>query len=160
METDLREIRRRCQARLDEIPVSARSLDGLMRDLSRSRGRPILVRAVAGIAPVMGLWIAGRALDLIVVEAETSEWHQEHIAAHELAHMLLGHEPRASDASRRLLPDIRPEMVRGVLQRAGGYDAVEEQQAEVLGTLIVSRLAHAADESPGEVLGRLERFAG
>lgn len=64
-----------------------------VRAVESFRGRAIRLWPVAIPAPLQfGLWLAGRETDYIFYEARTARVHQEHIIAHEISHMLLGHQ--------------------------------------------------------------------
>ncbi|MET7769735.1 hypothetical protein [Nocardia sp. NPDC005366] len=121
------------------------------------RGRAITVHPVdttvlagAGCGTGSGLWIAKRDADVIVYGADTTEWHAEHIVAHELGHMLLGHGPdrAAGDnapstphtlaAVAELLPSISPESIRHVLGRTD-YGSIRERDAETFADLVMLR---------------------
>jgi hypothetical protein len=59
--------------------------------------------------------------DIILEEQRTSAPHQEHIALHEIGHILCGHDDAATGLGReealRLMPSLDPDMVRRVLGR-------------------------------------------
>ncbi|WP_254189433.1 hypothetical protein [Nocardia noduli] len=116
------------------------------------RGRPITLHPVdtvdlagAGCGTGSGLWIAKQDSDVIVYGADTTEWHAEHIVAHELGHMLLGHGPDRADgatadhtlaAVTELLPSISPESIRHVLGRTD-YGSSRERDAETFADLVM-----------------------
>ena len=94
-----------------------------------------------------GLWIAKKDSDVIVYGADATEWHAEHIVAHELGHMLLGHGPapdRDADlpnaetlaAVTELLPSIAPESIRHVLGRTD-YGSMRERDAETFADMVM-----------------------
>lgn len=135
-------LRRRCEARLSELalpsPFDARAL---CASVAESRGRPIHLMPMSGGLGVCGLWVATDSSDLIFYEGTTTPPHQEHIILHELSHLLCDHYPvplADPGQARLLLPDLDPEVVRRVLGRTT-YSAVEEQEAELLATLIRQR---------------------
>ncbi|NLU71839.1 hypothetical protein HCC61_03920 [Streptomyces sp. HNM0575] len=115
-----------------------------------------------------GVWIMTRTVDFIVYEAETSKPHQDHIIAHELAHMVCGHRSGAGtpvdDGTARLLfPDLAPELVQKILGR-GNYSSVEEREAEVTASLILERInrpvlepVSAVPAEDAEAMERIER---
>jgi hypothetical protein len=140
-----RELRQRCQKIIDELELPEQfSVRDLVQSLGQRRGRPmhlIPLRLPAG-APC-GAWFSTGDFDAIFYEADTSPLHQEHIISHELGHILFGHGASATidaDIARQLLPDLDPRLVRRLLCRTT-YSAVEEQQAEIIASLI-SRSAH------------------
>lgn len=162
---ELKELRRRCEARLRELelptPFEARAFCAV---LAGRRGRPILLRPIATRSGPWGLWVAGPSADFIFYERDTSPLHQEHIILHEASHLLCGHRPvPVADAElmQLLFPDLCPETVQRVLRRAS-YSGAEEQEAELLASLILERVggtlaSTAATDDPKAVqlLGRL-----
>lgn len=122
----------------------------LCRRVAEQRGRPItLLPMHGGESGVLGLWVAAESGDMIFYEEHTTPPHQEHIILHELSHVLCQHYPAqlsTAEHMRILLPDLDPRMVRRVLGRTT-YLAVEEQEAELLATLIQQRAQREA--APG-----------
>ncbi|MFG2463452.1 CUE domain-containing protein [Streptomyces sp. NPDC048523] len=101
--------------------------------------------------------------DFIIYEARTTRAHQEHIIAHELAHILCGHQAvdnADNGVLRQLFPDIAPDVVRRVLQRTR-YSDGNEQEAEMVASLLLARGRHHVStalslQSPDdEVISRL-----
>ncbi len=90
-----------------------------------------------------GVWIATEHADLIIHESETSKSHQEHIVLHELAHMICAHvgvdSIRSEQVTGLLFPDLDPAYVRTALMRSV-YDSDQEQEAEVMATVLFDRL--------------------
>ncbi|MEU9107117.1 hypothetical protein AB0D54_22740 [Streptomyces xanthophaeus] len=160
-------------------------VERLCGSISEQRGRPLhllpLPEAVGAEAGVCGLWLGLGDADIVFYEAATSRVHQTHIILHELAHMLLDHG-RLGDGSGSgsedgggsglavlagLFPDLDPSMVNRMLARGRtDYSAVEEQQAELLATLISSHRPTVAVAERGAspraagVLGRLGETLG
>ncbi|MGW7140240.1 hypothetical protein [Streptomyces xanthophaeus] len=158
-------------------------VERLCASISEQRGRPLhllpLPEAVGAEAGVCGLWLGLGDADIVFYEAATSRVHQTHIILHELAHMLLDHG-RLDDGSGSedgggsglavlagLFPDLDPSMVNRMLARGRtDYSAVEEQQAELLATLISSHRPTVAVAGRGAspraagVLGRLGETLG
>lgn len=146
---DLVALRRRCQERLSELALPARfDASGLCQTLAQRRGRPIVLRPVTSRAGPCGVWVASPSADFIFYEQDTSPLHQQHIILHEASHLLCDHyaAPVAESELRRLLfPDLHPTMVHSVLRRTT-YSAEEEQEAEVLASLLLERIS--ADSPP------------
>ncbi|MEV0374823.1 ImmA/IrrE family metallo-endopeptidase [Streptomyces sp. NPDC050636] len=121
-----------------------------MERLSADRGRPIqLVPLPLGAETPCGMWLATDAFDVIVVEADTSSLHQDHIIAHELAHMLCNHGDSAEFETammRDLMPNLDPRRVREMLGRTS-YSTAEEQEAEIVASLILERVTRPPVES-------------
>lgn len=163
---DLKQLRRRCAARLRELdlptPFDVRSFCDAVGD---RRGRPIRLCPVTSQAGPCGLWAAGSGVDYIFYERSTSLLHQEHIILHEVSHLLCGHRPALvsdEERCRLLFPDLDNAMVQQILARTA-YPDEEEQEAELLASLILQRAVGRTlrDERPddrqlAELLDRLE----
>ncbi|WP_435612823.1 hypothetical protein [Streptomyces sp. bgisy159] len=182
------DFRDRCDAILDDLPLPrARPLtiDALCAAIERRHGRPLtlspLPEDAGATAHLCGLWISLGHADHIFYETSTSDLHQRHIILHELSHLLLdhttpGHEDDGDGGGggvghlpgmESLFPDLDPAMVRRLLARGRtDYTELQEQQAELMATLIHQRSAgHGPDGLPpaadgSEVLGRLARALG
>ncbi|MGV9972935.1 hypothetical protein ACWEPH_05865 [Nocardia beijingensis] len=106
---------------------------------------PIGIGALSdsGCGTGSGLWIAREGDDVIMYGADT-EWHADHIIAHEIGHMLLGHGGNTSgpdDAAadlplRELMPSLSLETIRSVLRRQD-YDSEHERAAETFADLLL-----------------------
>jgi hypothetical protein len=138
-------VRRRCQARLRQLPLPEPfDLTELCRTVSARRQRPLHLRSIpepAGRAGPCGIWIATDGEDWIFVDQQTSPLHRQHIVLHELAHMLCGHtasELPENDLLRQLFPNLSPAMVKTVLSRSS-YQSEYEREAEMLASLILAR---------------------
>ncbi|WP_372410178.1 toxin [Streptomyces luteireticuli] len=100
-----------------------------------------------------GIWLATNEADFIVVEANTSRLHRDHIIAHELAHMLCGHRDSTGldpTGFGYLLPNLDPQRVREILGRTS-YSSTEEQEAETVASLILERVTRPPVESRWDV---------
>src|SRR5689334_12997234 len=135
-------IRRRCEARLRGLDLpSPFDAGAFCRSLAARRARPIALHPFHSLAGPCGLWVATPTTDFIFYEQATTPLHQQHIILHEASHLLCGHtatRPREDERLRFLLPDLDEELVRSVLRRAT-YSAEDEQEAELLASLIVAR---------------------
>jgi len=162
---ELKSLRRRCEARLDRLDFSGcTDAASFCRSLAIHRDRPIYLRSIAGWVGPCGLWVAGEDADIIFYEEQTSPLHQDHIILHEASHLLCDHvsaEVPEAALPHILFPDLRPDAVWRVLQRAT-YGAHQEQEAEILASLIRERLAvdppaasPVHDPRTAGVLGRL-----
>src|SRR5690242_16850494 len=122
MATDLSALRRRCEARLHDLPVPVPfDLDRFAASLAERRGRPLFLRPVAAGFTPHGFWLATATADYVFFDEETSPLHRTQIILHELAHIMCEHRnPLPSDVSilGDLFGDLRPETVRLFLQRA------------------------------------------
>ncbi|MFI6765028.1 hypothetical protein [Streptomyces sp. NPDC050355] len=148
------QIRRRCKRLIKGLALPAATDLRGMCDLVAARvERPVhlvpmsLGGVVSGMTAVTddGYWI--------FYELQTSPWHQAHIVLHELGHLLLGHaqDPVVTeDALKVWTPSVdvttalrRMGLTTG-LARHHGYDNLAERETEVLGTLLMERVAPSA----------------
>ncbi|MDF5757913.1 hypothetical protein [Spongiactinospora sp. TRM90649] len=142
-------LRRRCEDRLSDLTLPVPFLvRGLCASVAEERSRPIHLLPMTGKPGVLGLWVATETADLIFYEEATTPPHQDHIILHELSHLLCDHyrEPLpAVEQALALLPNLDPAMVLRMLGRTAhtAYTAVEEQEAELLASLIQQRARRA-----------------
>lgn len=137
---DSRKVRYAAIVRDLDIP-SPFDLKEFAARLERQRNRPIRLRPVSfAVGAPCGLWIGTADVDYVFYEQDTSPFHRNFIALHELAHMLLGHCGLSAwqSLAHRIAPDISPALVRLMLGRSG-YSSPEEQEAETLASLILDR---------------------
>lgn len=124
--------------------------------------------------------IDGEALDLVQVPEDADEAHQEHIALHEIAHLVLGHVevpmtgPEAS--GHPILAEIYGEdVIARALENEGSFlrgcvacDPAQEQQAEAFARRLAVRIARArrphavadAGQAAQELAERVDRAFG
>jgi hypothetical protein len=124
-----------------DLPPAA-SVRDLLPAVERLSGHPIrLVPAPAGSAQgVCGIWIRMDGIDYVFVHEDTSRAHQDHIIAHELAHILRNHQgslvlPQANPVTDRLVPTLDPTVVKMMLGRTT-YEHQDEKEAELIGTCL------------------------
>jgi hypothetical protein len=111
--------------------------------LASRRGRPIVLVPLIRCPWPSGVWVAAPTTDYIFYEQATSPLHQQHIVLHELSHLLCEHTPviaAETEVPRLLFPGVRPDAVERLLRRTG-YSATNEQEAELLASLIWERAA-------------------
>jgi hypothetical protein len=150
-----RDLRCRCETivrtldqRIGGIPVPF-DLNALLDQLEADRGRPIELVPFSATAPgrLCGIWVGTDRLDLIYHEEATSLLHQDHIILHEIGHMVCNHTGAALFNADQVRSLLLTDAVRGqvdtVLGR-GAYTTVEEQEAELVATLIMERAARPA----------------
>ncbi|MGW7528823.1 hypothetical protein [Streptomyces sp. NPDC054783] len=160
-----RKVRKRCEELVSALDLpSPFSTDALVHELSQRRGRPIRIQAVpiGSAINACGLWIATDAGDTIYVEEKATKFHQEHIVLHEVGHILCDH--RISDqetygALTTLLPSISPDMISRLLGRTN-YTTEQEQEAELVASLIRSTTGMRAPSPSAGVRGALEAALG
>lgn len=160
----------------DELLTSLDLPDGvdivtLCQRLGERRRRPVrLVPFELNQPQLYGIWFATDEADYITYERRTSPLHQEHIIAHELAHIVRGHGGfvREGDpaAAAGLLPTVDAGVVRAMLPRSG-YSDSDEREAEAMASLLLARLRRPPAESvwqatptDAETLARIERVVG
>jgi hypothetical protein len=113
--------------------------------VSARRGRPLLIEEVQGVNGVggelCGLWVELDTADCVFIEASTSPLHRDHIALHEISHILLGHTSVNEEGSRpdlsHLFAELPSETVRSVLGRAN-FTSPQEREAEQLANRIAA----------------------
>ncbi|MFG1949402.1 hypothetical protein [Nonomuraea sp. NPDC048826] len=142
-----RRLRRTCEARLESLPLPEPfTAEALCAQVAAQRGRPIRLLPMTRSSGVCGMWVSAGDSDLIFYDQVTTSPHQQHIILHELSHLLCDHYPSGAtspDQWRHLLPDLDPRMVHRVLGRTT-YTDVEEQEAELLASLIQARAGKLA----------------
>lgn len=119
------------------------SLDELFAIVEARTGRKIReVKARLPFSPSGALChIEGYDVDLVFVAEDTNPIHQMHIAIHEIAHVLCGHElKRVSTAAvQRVIGRKLPaESVKVILRSA--FDAQQEREAEEIASLILCNM--------------------
>jgi hypothetical protein len=160
-----RQIRKRCQALVTALNLPRPfSVEALIQDLSILRGRSIQLHSLpSGVAAhACGLWIATDTADEIYVEDRTTQFHREHIALHEVGHILLDHganDRESNDSLAKLLPDLSSELINRLLARAN-YSTEQEQEAELVASLICAAAGAVAPLPSSGVRGKLEVALG
>jgi hypothetical protein len=167
----MKTVRQRCERLLSEIEVPEPfDVHAFADAISCRRGRPLRLLAKSSPLGPCGMWLALPDADVVFYETATSRLHREHIIVHELAHLLAAHEPTESlDPALlgSLLPDLDPTVIRQVLARTT-YSAVEEQEAEMIASLVLHQATRSvpAEENDGDgsaetkVVDRLESTLG
>jgi hypothetical protein len=138
-----RKLRQGCLRRLADIRIPMGSdIAEICALVGQLRGRPIYLIPMAMQAThPCGYWISTGTADFIVYDTNTRKTHQEHIIAHELAHIICCHRGAAQlddESAQTLFPDLDPALVRDMLRRSAYSDA-QEQEAEVMATIILQR---------------------
>lgn len=149
---NLRALRKRCEARVQKlvlpVPFDAYAFCQM---LASRRGRPILLRPM-GMGwgrKACGLWLATDSADFILYARATTHLHQQHIILHEAAHILCDHQPAqgvSAGMPMALFPDLDTERMQVVMLRST-YLADEEQEAEMIATLLLKRITTAIPTS-------------
>jgi hypothetical protein len=134
--------------RIGGIPVPF-DLNAFLDQLEAAWDRQIELVPFSATVPgkLCGIWVGTDRLDLIYHEEATSLLHQDHIILHEIGHMVCGHTGTALSNTDQVRSLLLTDEVRGqvhtVLGR-GAYTAVEEQEAELVATLILERAVRPA----------------
>ncbi|WP_333770418.1 ParH-like protein [Streptomyces sp. IBSBF 2435] len=135
----------RCQRRVDTLSLADPfDIADFIRTLAAHRGRPIELVPVTDRPNLpCGLLVTTADADYILYAADTTPLHQHHILLHEAAHLLCGHQDDGatlSSAARTLMPALPPALVERVLGRTV-YTEPQEQEAEIVASLILSRVS-------------------
>lgn len=124
-------------------------VDHLVAAVSGQRDRRIhLLPEELGPEAPTGMWICTDQADYIVFPADASTAERAAVICHELAHMLLGHQPvsehdRMCQMASVVAPSVDPEVRQRFLTRHGYLEQVEAE-AEHLGTALMIQLARNA----------------
>lgn len=133
------------------VPANG-SVDDLVTAVSHERGRAVhLLSADLRPDAPTGMWISTDTAEYVVYPADASSAERAAVICHEVAHMLLGHQPEAhvdrlSQMATTVAPSIDPEVARRFLHRHGYVEQVEAE-AERLATILATKLAANADAS-------------
>ncbi|MGW0871084.1 ParH-like protein [Streptomyces sp. NPDC002740] len=166
MRTDRRRRQwRRCRKIVDGLVLPTPfDVTEFISALAHARGRPIeLIPVSSRPATPCGLVVTTDRADYIVYATDTTPLHQQHILLHEAAHVICGHyetAPAAAAAAHVLMPNLPLALVQRVLGRSV-YTEPQEQEAELVASLILTRAAHLARTGPAEPEGsRLRTLFG
>jgi hypothetical protein len=165
---DLKSVRRRCESALAAVQIPLPfTVEAFADVVSERRGRPLrLVPKGTALGPC-GVWLALPNSDYVFYEPNTSAPHRDHIILHELGHLLCDHnaaEVVDDEVLRQLFPSLDARMVQRVLGRTT-YTAVEEQEAELIASMVLERVNRPGAETTDSVeaesaLGRLRATLG
>jgi hypothetical protein len=102
-----------------------------------------------------GFWISTPTADYVIVPDSASGARRDAIIGHELAHIVLEHDPQPTnqlDGLAALAPHTPPDLVARFLPRHG-YQASIEREAETLATQLITYVEtrnHGLDRSATE----------
>lgn len=149
---------RRTAAPADTPPRKARRIavrlmpetgdvDEFVRAVARYRGRRIITLAEElGVEAPTGYWISTDDTEYLVYPVDANHDQRAVIICHELAHILLDHQPPGGvldlDA---VAPSISPAVAARFLTRHGFYD-VMEADAENMATQLMAELTRRSDK--------------
>ena len=157
---ELRErARERVRAVLAAVPLPRPwSMNAWVDRLEAWRGREIdLVPVAHRPGQPSGAWQARPGYDLIAYTEHTSALHQDHIIAHELAHLLCAHTGTCAmpeSEAAELAPDLAPRALSHLLTRV--TTGADEYEAELIAVLLMSA---ATSEPPAVRPGASGRAA-
>ncbi len=140
--TDLRAgARERVRSVLAAVPMPRPwSMNAWVDRLEAWRGREIdLVPVAYRPGQPSGAWQARPDYDLIAYTEHTSALHQDHIIAHELAHLLCAHTGTclmSESEAAELAPDLAPRALSHLLTRV--TSGADEYEAELIAVLLMS----------------------
>ncbi len=160
-----RRLWRECEARVAGLVIPRPfSLKALADQVSRSRGRRLFLHELPfppGPDMPCGIWVATPEADHVFHAKGTSALHQQNIVLHELGHMLCDHTLGDDDSLAGLLTHLDPAVVRRVLMRSR-YSTRQEQEAEMIATLILEKAGWPSSRAPGpdDGLGTLNDLFG
>lgn len=161
------QLRRRCQTLLDGLHLPRPfSVGALCSQLAEERGRPLHLHPMPARSAgegACGLWLATATDDHIFFEQHTAPLHQEHIVLHEIGHLLFDHKAydtaAAGVALGSLFRTVNPDLIRRMLGRTN-YSSRQEQEAEMLASLIRTHRQPTVEQPPVDTLGRLGAALG
>jgi hypothetical protein len=89
-----------------------------------------------------------------VVPDRATGSRRDAIIGHEIAHIVLGHEPQPTTNLRglsELVPNLSPDLVALYLPREHGYGVKIEREAETLSTHLITYIETRSREQNGSV---------
>jgi IrrE N-terminal-like domain len=136
-------LRQRCEGFARRLPIPQPfNAQAFVDAVAEHRGRPIeLVGIVAKQDTPCGIFIATAEVDYIFYSSNTTLLHQEHIIAHEVAHILCDHKGTSAlreSVAALLMKDLSLRLINRVLGRTV-YSDIDEAEAEMLASVILIR---------------------
>ncbi|MHB8645639.1 MAG: hypothetical protein ACYDAR_07610 [Thermomicrobiales bacterium] len=146
---DMKTLRKRCAARIPDLPIPFPfDVQIFTSSLAERRGRPIALQPMSLHGVISGAWVAMPSVDVVVYDQYTTPLHQQHIILHELSHIICEHE--GIDSSEKGLQSLlfaHIPVARLRTLQDDQYSDGEEQEAEVLASLILERVSNAQTDS-------------
>jgi hypothetical protein len=162
-------LRRKCRARIEALGTpDPWDFEEFCSRVAAYTGRALRVMQIPTLPDgLCGMYVSTAATDYVYTTMRSTAFHREHIALHEIGHLLAGHRSAlgVQNLASLLLPDLDPAMVRAVLKRTS-YTSEQEREAEYFATLVAQRSrpgrgrVAAADPVVATVLSRLENTWG
>ncbi|HLI71963.1 MAG TPA: hypothetical protein VKV19_19595 [Ktedonobacteraceae bacterium] len=115
------------------------SLDELILFTAGCRGKPLMFEQKPMPVALSGYCLALQDVDLIVTRANLDDILTQAVKLHEISHLLLQHLPMLSDgpATPTYAAFQRHESAQTWVTRNLSYDDPQEQEAELLATLLL-----------------------
>ncbi len=152
-----RSLRQQCAKLIKDLhlPVPF-DLEQFCHDLGIRRGRPLTLMEVdLPTALPCGMVAALEDRDIIFITAGLTGPHRDVVGLHEIGHLIAGHlaDPLADpDTGRFVFKHLDPRLVRSINGRSN-YSTPEEQQAELIATMLFRRIARFTAESQWSIAG-------
>ncbi|MFI7102813.1 hypothetical protein ACIBK8_26045 [Streptomyces sp. NPDC050161] len=152
--------RRDCRRFVRDLNLpQAACIRDLLPAIEERSGHPIRVAPapVDSVQGVCGMWIRTvEGIDYVFVHRKTSRAHQDHILAHELAHILCAHHesldtPGSKPLTDRLITTLDPSAVKMMLGRSD-YTYQDEREAELIGSYLQRHVHHPGRRTGGHDL--------
>lgn len=159
-----RRLRKRCLQVVSRLDLpNPFSVSALCDSIATMRGRALYLHPLEKPAGVLdmpcGMWVATDSADHVFFEQQTSTFHQDHIILHELAHMICGHTIAMLTDEFDAAADDGGEVVQRALLRTS-YNTAQEQEAELVATLLLERAKEISGRSVTESERRLGKALG
>jgi hypothetical protein len=152
-----RSLRRQSAKLIKDLDLpSPFDLEEFCRSLGRQRGRPLTLMEIdLPSALPCGMVAALDDRDIIFITAGLTGPHRDVVGLHEIGHLIAGHltDPLADpDAGRFVYTHLDPRLVRSINGRSN-YSTPEEQQAELIATMLFARINRFTAESQWSIAG-------
>lgn len=136
------------------------STEQFVHSVGEARGRPIrLMPYPLTTGDPTGFWLSYPTVDYIIVPESATGERLDAIIGHEVAHIVLGHEPLvASQAADALTPNTSTALVTRFLPRHG-YEQAIEREAETLATRLIAYIEVHSGDSPGRSVTEHDRIS-
>jgi hypothetical protein len=151
---DVIELRRYCGKIIRDLDLPQPfTAEALCEQIAEQRGSPIRLKPLPLPTPPdtpTGMWLATKRGDYIYYDAQTSGLHRLHIILHEIGHMLCEHDEVGLEDNQylyRRLEEGDPVWIRQILPRIR-YSSRQEQEAEMVATLLLERAGRLPAPSP------------
>jgi hypothetical protein len=176
-----RDVHRSCTELINDLnlPIPAEPevlMDRLCELMAERLGEPVHYRFVSVPidADFSGVWAAtefdGVIEHYILIEENTSPWHQVVIFCHEAGHMMVGHETvpvEGDDALQLVFPTLPAETVARIVAGRTHCSTPAEKKAELFGSMLQSKVSRwlprqewVVPDAATDVVRRLENSLG